>query len=477
MLDRFLIGQVERISPEAPVPVVLIEQEKETLGGAGNVAHNVRCLGHQSILVSVCGQDAAAAQVSHLVERLGIQAQLVSDPDRKTTVKSRIVDSSRHQVLHFDQESKHPVSGIVAEELEAKLRTLVPQARAVLISDYTKGCVTDHLARLLVDQADGQGIPIIVDSKRIDLRIFRDATIITPNLKEASLALGGAPLGSSDEEAAQAADRLRQETGVLQVLLTRGERGMTLATPETILHLKALARQVFDVTGAGDTVAAMLSVSLAEGHPLPEAVRRANLAASLAVGKAGTEPVYRDEFDRASNSTLLSTKIQTWEQARQTVQARKARGQTIVFTNGCFDILHAGHLYCLEEARRQGDYLVVALNSDRSVRGLKGSSRPIVPEHHRAQLLAALECVDLVVLFDEPDPARLVELLRPSVMVKGGDYRPEEIAGAARVLADGGRIVIVPIFKGLSTTQIVRQVSSLAHREQEKSSTSGGTAT
>jgi D-beta-D-heptose 7-phosphate kinase/D-beta-D-heptose 1-phosphate adenosyltransferase len=232
-------------------------------------------------------------------------------------------------------------------------------------------------------------------------------------------------------------------------------------SPEETLRFRGLARDVFDVTGAGDAVAAMLAIALAE------AARRANLAGSLAVTKAGTQPVFREEFERLLTSHRIGTKILTWEQARSWVEVRRRRGHTVVFTNGCFDILHAGHVWCLEEARRQGDCLIVGLNSDHSVRALKGSRRPVISEHYRAQMLAALECVDAVVIFEEETPARLIDLLRPQVMVKGGDYRPEEIAGVDRVLADGGRVVIVPLFQGLSTTQILRSAADLQQTHAE----------
>lgn len=462
MLDRNLVGHVDRISPEAPVPIVRIERETVALGGAGNVAHNGHCLGHPTTLIGICGTDPAGLLVGQLARDAGLDAQLVLDPNRLTTSKNRILATSHQQVLRFDYESSQPVPAAVAEELAVRLRAAVSQAAGVVISDYTKGCVTESLARTVIAWAAERGMPIVVDSKRADLRCYRGATVITPNLREAAKALGLESLGTSDEEAAEAAQRLRQETGIANVLLTRGERGMTLSTATATTHLTAVARHVYDVTGAGDTVAAMLAASLVEGYDLPEAARRANLAGGLAVSKAGTQPVRRDEFQRLLNSQHLSGKILGWEPAARLVAARREQGQTIVFTNGCFDILHAGHLHCLEQARRHGDFLVVGLNSDRSVRALKGPSRPVVSEHHRAQLLAALECVDLVVLFDEDTPAGLVDVIRPQVIVKGGDYRPEDVVGADRVRAQGGRVVIVPLCPGLSTTQLLRSAVAIA---------------
>jgi D-beta-D-heptose 7-phosphate kinase/D-beta-D-heptose 1-phosphate adenosyltransferase len=461
MLDRSLIGRAERISPEAPVPVVLIDRETETLGGAGNVAYNVRCLGHRVTLVSVCGADEAGRRVAELARQYDIDARLVTDSLRCTTSKSRVLAGGFQQILRLDRESAMPLSDAPTADFEAMLPAEIEEARCVVLSDYVKGCVTARLARGVIELANRRGIPLVVDSKRADLRIFRGADVTTPNLQEAAHALGAGTIGDSDEEAGIAAGRLRRETGIAAVLVTRGACGMTLSTQETTVHLKALARNVYDVTGAGDTVAATLAAMLAEGHSLLDAAEWANAAGSLVVSKAGTQPVYRDELQRLHAGQHINSKILDWNQARQIVEDRKRRGQTIVFTNGCFDIVHAGHVRCLEEARRQGDFLVVGLNGDRSVRALKGSGRPVVPEHYRAQLLAAMEYVDAVVVFDEETPLALVQLLRPQVIVKGGDYRPEQVVGADSVLADGGRVVVVPMLAGLSTTRILQSGASL----------------
>ena len=464
MLDRNLIGRAERISPEAPVPVVLIDRETETLGGAGNVAYNVRCLGHRVTLVSVCGADSAGRRVAELARQYDIDARLVTDSLRCTTTKSRVLAGGYQQILRLDYESTLPLSETATADLEAMLPAEIDDARCVVLSDYVKGCVSERLASAIIELANRRGIPVVVDSKRADLRIFRGASVTTPNLQEAAHALGTATIGPSDEEAGIAAGRLRCETGIAAVLITRGACGMTLCTAETTIHLKALARNVYDVTGAGDTVAATLAAMLAEGRGLGDAAEWANAAGSLVVAKAGTQPVYRDELQRLHGSQHINSKIMDWNQAKQVVEERKRRGQTIVFTNGCFDIVHAGHVRCLEEARRQGDFLVVGLNGDRSVRGLKGSGRPVVPEHYRAQLLAAMEYVDAVVVFDEETPLALVELLRPKVIVKGGDYRPEDVVGAQCVLAEGGRVVVVPMLAGLSTTRILQSGASLGER-------------
>ena len=465
MLDRNLIGRAERISPEAPVPVVLIDHETETLGGAGNVAYNARCLGHRVSLVSVCGSDEAGRRVAELARQYDIDARLVTDSLRCTTTKSRVLAGGFQQILRFDRESAMPLGDAPTAELEAMLPAEIGEARCVVLSDYLKGCVTERLARGIIEAANRQGIPVVVDSKRADLRIFQGASVTTPNLQEAAHALGVGAIGASDEEAATAAARLRRETGIAAVLITRGACGMTLSTHETTVHLKALARNVYDVTGAGDTVAATMAAMLAEGHSLSDAAEWANAAGSLVVSKAGTQPVYRDELLRLHAGQHINNKILDWNQARQVVEDRRRRGQTIVFTNGCFDIVHAGHVRCLEEARRQGDFLVVGLNGDRSVRGLKGSGRPVVPEHYRAQLLAAMEYVDAVVIFDEETPFKLIELLRPQVIVKGGDYQPDQVVGADLVRAAGGRVVVVPMLPGLSTTRILQSGASLGGRE------------
>jgi D-beta-D-heptose 7-phosphate kinase/D-beta-D-heptose 1-phosphate adenosyltransferase len=464
MLDRNLIGRVERISPEAPVPVVLIDHETETLGGAGNVAYNARCLGHRVSLVSICGTDQSGRRIAELASKYEIDARLVADPQRCTTAKNRVLAGSFQQILRFDHETALPLGDAPTAELETVLPAEIDQAHCLVISDYLKGCVSPRLAKAAIELAGRRGIPVVVDSKRTDLRIFQGATVTTPNLQEAAHALGVGTIGPGDEEAGVAAARLRQETGIAAVLITRGPCGMTLSTHDTMVHLKALARNVYDVTGAGDTVAATLAAMLAEGHSLADAAEWANAAGSLVVSKAGTQPVYRDELLRLHAGQYINRKILDWNLARQVVEDRRRRGQTIVFTNGCFDIVHAGHVRCLEEARRQGDFLVVGLNGDSSVRELKGSGRPVVPEHYRAQLLAAMEYVDAVVIFNEPTPLELITLLRPQVIVKGGDYRPDQVVGADLVQAAGGRVIVVPMLPALSTTRILQSGASLGSR-------------
>jgi D-beta-D-heptose 7-phosphate kinase/D-beta-D-heptose 1-phosphate adenosyltransferase len=464
MLDRNILGRIERISPEAPAPVVLVERETLQLGGAGNVAHNVRCLGHPVRLIGVRGDDTEGALLVQLASERGVETRLIVAEDRPTTTKSRIFAGRGQQVLRLDREIVTPLPRHVERQVKRLLDDGLGAARALIISDYAKGTVTDGLLGWLLRRAARRGMPSVVDPKRRDFQGYRGASVITPNVSEAARALGLDRLLAADDAVEQAAEQLRQVSGAGAVLLTRGERGMLLRTSDATVVLRAQARAVSDVTGAGDTVAAMLAVALAEGLSLREAAERANLAAGLAVEKVGTQPVGRAELDQRLLGCRSAYKVMDRRAAQECVERWRQQGKTIVFTNGCFDLLHAGHIHCLEEARRQGDYLVVGLNSDRSVRVLKGEGRPVVAEAERAAVLAALGCVDVVVLFDEDHPAALVDLLRPHVLVKGGDYCPEQIAGAQRVLADGGRVVIVPLLPGLSTTQLLQRADTDAPR-------------
>jgi D-beta-D-heptose 7-phosphate kinase/D-beta-D-heptose 1-phosphate adenosyltransferase len=455
MLDRDLLGRAERVSPEAPVPVVLLEGEALHLGGAANVAHNAARLGAEVVLLGVRGDDPEGAQLLALADLPHLKARLLTDPLRPTTVKTRVFAGRSQQVFRLDRESRASLPDILEEALLQEAELLLPGVAAVVLSDYCKGTLTQGLLRRLIDRCREGGKPVLVDPKRSDFSAYRAATLLTPNLHEAARALGVEELPAGDDEATEAAGRLRQSAGADAVLLTRGARGMTLVTAEGARHFPARAREVADVTGAGDTVIAMLAVALAEGLPLQEAALRANVAAGLKVGRVGTQVVDRAEVEALLQSARPAGKVLTRDELLARAHLWREEGKVVAFTNGCFDLVHAGHIRCLQEARRHGDVLVVALNGDASVARLKGPGRPVVPERQRAELLAALECVDAVVIFDEDTPRELVEALRPQVMVKGGDYRVEDIAGADCVLRGGGRVVIYPLQEGLSTSRLL----------------------
>ncbi|MEI8020384.1 MAG: D-glycero-beta-D-manno-heptose 1-phosphate adenylyltransferase, partial [Schlesneria sp.] len=371
-----------------------------------------------------------------------------------TICKTRVVSLSHQQMLRLDQEGDPQVFRSRAAELSRLIDPLISEHQAVVLSDYDKGAVTKELSQRVIQRCREQKIPCIVDSKSRDFSIFRGATVLTPNVIEAGRACGESLINQAAVE--RAASKMQQELDVEAILITQGADGMTLCTRNGVTHIESRAREVADITGAGDTVAAVLAAATGCSWDLLTACRLANMAAGISVGRAGTYPVKICELDAQWRGR--SHKIVDLDVATEQVHEARRQGKRIVFTNGCFDILHAGHLACLEEARRLGDFLIVGLNTDRSVRGLKGAARPIISEHDRAALLAGLACVDMIIGFDEPTPIRLIERLLPDVLVKGGDYQVHEIAGSDVVLRHGGEVRLIPLVGNLSTTSIVSKV-------------------
>lgn len=460
MLDRYLWGSVERISPEAPVPVLRLTGSSERLGGAANVAANLAGLGAAARLVGPVGDDADAQRLAAMLADLGIGEGLVRDGQRPTITKTRIV-GGHQQMLRLDQEADGPHAPAAQTALlQAALAALESLAPAALIlSDYAKGALPPATCQALIQRARALGIPVLVDPKGRDYSKYRGATALTPNLKEAAEACG---LAGQDSEALLAGvAKLRAELALDYVVLTRGEAGMSLVAATGIEHVATAARQVFDVSGAGDTVIATLALAVAAGLAPLEACRLANLAAGIVVGKVGTSPVALDELrqevesraalsqaDKIASPAALAARIAEW----------RRRGEQVVFTNGCFDLLHAGHVSYLEQARQLGDRLVVGLNTDRSVSALKGPGRPVIHAADRARVLAALAAVDAVCLFDQDTPLDLIKALRPDILVKGDDYREDQVVGAAEVKAWGGRVALLPVVQGRSTSGIIRKL-------------------
>jgi D-beta-D-heptose 7-phosphate kinase / D-beta-D-heptose 1-phosphate adenosyltransferase len=454
MLDRHVHGLVRRISPEAPVPVVSLAGEVHTPGGAGNVAATLAGLGARVTLAGLVGADPEGAQLrdtlrAKRVERLALH----EGPGLATISKTRILSDSQQQLLRLDRDGDRVAFVAASSGLLELTMPLIDEQAAVVLADYDKGVVTPAVARAVIDRCRRRGIPCVVDPKKHDFAIYARATIVTPNLLEAERA-AGQPL-PGDEEVAAAATEMRVALGLDAMLITRSSEGMTLSTPDGTTHIPAQIRDVADVTGAGDTVVAVLAACLGSGWPLLEASRLANVAAGIAVSHPGTYVVHADELDMAWKG--LSHKILNAESARRRLGDARRRGRKVVFTNGCFDILHTGHLASLEGSKRLGDLLVVGLNSDTSVRGLKGDSRPVIDQDNRASLLAGLACVDVVVIFDEPTPEDLIRYLDPDVLVKGGDYTIDQIAGADFVLSRGGQVLSIPLVPGLSTTAILER--------------------
>lgn len=452
MLDRYWFGDTSRVSPEAPVPIVKIGQMDERPGGAGNVALNIAALGAKVRLLGIAGQDEAAQQLEKQLTAAQVTHHILQIPEARTIAKLRII--SRHQqLIRLDFEEKFPTfnNDAFLDLFEKYLAT----TDLVILSDYGKGTLS--CAPELIKRAKKANIPVLVDPKGLDFSIYQGSTVITPNYKEFETIVGPC---QSEAEIQQKAQAFLAQQNIDALLLTRGERGMTLIQnhqPET--HLPAHAREVFDVTGAGDSVIATLGAAYAAGATLSEAMILANLSASLVVAKLGAASVSAPELQAALHDTThTNAGIMNEEQLISAVAQARSKGQRIVFTNGCFDILHAGHVTYLQQAKQLGDYLIVATNSDASVKQLKGPHRPVNNEEQRTTVLSSLGAVDWVIVFDESTPERLLKLLQPDILVKGGDYQPDQVVGADIVYAYGGQVRVLGLVKDLSTTSIIDRV-------------------
>jgi len=460
MLDEFVYGEVSRISPEAPAPVIAVQRSETNIGGAGNVARNIAALGARCLFVGLVGDDAAGGEVrAALMREANIESLLVTDATRPTTRKVRFVSEhfSTH-MLRADWERAAPAAPEVEQRL---IDTILPQldrADIVLLSDYAKGVLTARVIRNVIDAARKRGKRVIVDPKSANFAIYRGATLLTPNRKEFSEATRSR--AESDQEIATAAQDAMQLADCEAILVTQSERGMTLVLRDgESVHVPAFPVKVRDVSGAGDTVAAVLAAVLATGAAWEDALRMASAAAAVAVGKQGTASVTAAELRRKilPHATRAAEEkiVATDDELKARIAHWREEGLRVGFTNGCFDILHPGHVKVLTAARAACDRLVVGLNSDASVNRLKGESRPVQDERARAEVLAALEAVDLVAIFAEDTPIRLIEQVRPSVLVKGGDYTREQVVGHEIVEAGGGQVILIDVLKGFSTTALV----------------------
>jgi D-beta-D-heptose 7-phosphate kinase/D-beta-D-heptose 1-phosphate adenosyltransferase len=461
ILDRYVAGNVQRLSPEAPIPVLRPASSRSTLGGAANVALNVAALGGQAVLVGVVGTDDTGMALEQLVATTpGIEAALVRAPGRPTTAKTRFM-SGPYQLLRLDEETTDPVDGTTATALLARIQVALENADIVVLSDYAKGVLCDRVLTATLKLAAERGRIVIADPKRADFSAYRGATILTPNEHEVRIATHIA--AEHDTEADRAGRAALEMTEGEAVLVTRSAKGMTLARRGCpALHLPTRAREVADVSGAGDTVVAALAVALSAGACLPEAAMLANATAGISVAKQGTATVTQQELlDILHLRDLVATdrKVVALEEAVSRVAAWHAAGLRVGFANGCFDLIHPGHVRLLSEARAACDRLVVALNTDASVKRLKGPTRPVQNETSRATVMASLAPVDLVTLFDEDTPLELITLLRPDVLVKGSDYTVSQVVGADLVQGWGGRVLLVGLQEGHSTTGTIRRMA------------------
>jgi D-beta-D-heptose 7-phosphate kinase/D-beta-D-heptose 1-phosphate adenosyltransferase len=451
MLDCYWDGQATRISPEAPVPVVRVKGQRQVPGGAANVAMNIAALGAKVTLIGAVGQDDAAATLQKQLEAKGIQF-LPIVTTAPTTLKWRVL-SHHQQLIRLDFEEQQ--SAPILDESLQKTFEAALDADLIVFSDYGKGVLTNSAP--LIAAAKRQGKTVFVDPKTSDYRHYQGARVITPNWKEFEQVVG--PV-SSDEDMVVKARQLIAAHDLEALLVTRGEAGMVLISRGDVYSFKASAREVFDVTGAGDTVLAVFATAVAAGASLAQAAQWSNIAAGLVVAKLGTATVSYEELNHALVHTD-SEKVVSKTKLLQDVARAKAAGKRIVMTNGCFDILHAGHIQYLTQAKNLGDYLVIAVNDDASVKRLKGDTRPLNTLADRMTILAAMSAVTWVVSFSEDTPAALIEAVLPDVLVKGGDYQVEQIAGHEAVLAAGGKVEILPFKPGCSTTGLIQKITTL----------------
>ena len=466
MLDRFVSGAVERISPEAPIPVVRIQSETAMVGGAGNVARNVAALGAAASLVGLCGDDATGRALHDQIAALkGLEPHLVVERGRVTTEKTRFFGGSQ-QLLRADREVAANPGADAAKALLAAVDAGAKGAGAIVLSDYAKGVVSAAVIGRAIDQARRANAPVLVDPKGKDFRRYAGAAVLTPNASELAAATG-MPMTSDDAVVAAATAALTQ-ADVRAIIATRGKDGMTVVERgHPPVHLRVRAREVFDVSGAGDTVVATLAAALATGATLVQAAELANVAAGIVVGKVGTAVASHTEVLEALYARDLlaaDDKIVDLAGALDRVQRWRRNGETIAFTNGCFDLVHPGHVSLLNQARAAASRLVVGLNTDASVRRLKGESRPILDDAARATVLASFTAVDLVVPFDDDTPLRLIETLRPDVLVKGADYTVATVVGSDFVQSYGGRVVLATLVPGASSTNIVSRIGASQRR-------------
>lgn len=455
MIDHYLWGKADRISPEAPVQVIDVQNESTVLGGAGNVVNNLVSLGCDVTVMSVIGDDPIAQELTHMLENIDVNHFLICDENRRTSKKSRIIASAQ-QIVRYDNETKEPISSEVEAILNIKILTLMDTFDIVLVSDYGKGVITDSLMRKISFAAVGSETKILVDPKGENYEKYIGSYLLTPNKKEASLATD---IDIVDDESLKTALKKLHNTACLQVpMITLSDQGIAILDEKNELVIKpTVAREVFDVTGAGDTVLASLGYCLAKNMNISDALEFANLAAGVVVGKIGSATATLEEIEEYKSSfhkSSIESHIKTFEEIEKTVNRLKSKNKKIVFTNGCFDILHKGHVQYLDKAKSFGDVLILGLNSDESVRELKGPNRPINNEDDRAYILAALESVDYVVKFTQDTPYELIKIIQPNVLVKGGDYEGKEVVGSD--IAD--ELKLVQFVDGRSTTKTIEKI-------------------
>ncbi len=459
MLDEYVWGEVDRISPEAPVQIVSVQSEDYTLGGAGNVVNNLVSLGATVSVAGVIGDRSDGERLLQKFTELGADTRgIIREAGRRTTRKTRIIAAHQH-VLRIDRETRKEISAQVLDDLTAFAEKIIPESDGLLISDYGKGVLTRPLLSRLIASARKHKKIVVADPKGTDFKKYAGVSVLTPNKKEAALASG---IEIKEESLLlNAGNKLLESTGIENLLITCGKDGMVLFEPNKAPYkIKAEARQVYDVSGAGDTVVAVLGLALASGLSLENSASLANTAAGIVVGKVGTATVSREELAAAWNqcpdNSLIKNKSLT--ELSRIVRELKHSGKKIVLTNGCFDLLHTGHIMLFSASKQLGDVLIVAIDDDESVRKLKGSDRPVIAARERVRILSALDSVDYVIIFSSDELGHLIETLQPDVLTKGSNYAPEEVSGYEIVERLGGRVVLFPVTDGLSSTGIINTI-------------------
>lgn len=453
ILDVYFMGEVRRLSPEAPVPIVRVKEKSTTLGGAGNVALNVAGLGSRVVLLAVRGDDSAGERLSEILRERGISGNLIVDHTRSTTSKTRIIGQGQ-QLLRLDEEETWEVSVPIRDRLLAQFDEVLDEAGAVILSDYDKGVLNGEIPEAIIRRCRAKSVPVFVDPKRTEWERYQGATCITPNTAEVEVITGTA-VEHNEALLVDTARSLRDRYHFEWVLVTRGPKGMCLIGHEgSPLFITSVAREVYDVTGAGDTVIATLAAGVASGLSFTQAAELSNMAAGIVVGKLGSQAITAAELEAAMHINGqgggggVTSKITTLNAAQVQVKAWQAMREKIIFTDGHFDLLHPGHIHILQQAKELGDRLVVGINADATIRRLKGSGKPILSERERAYVLSALDCVDLVVPFDEDTPLPLIKALRPDILVSGAGTSPEHAVGREVVEAYGGKVHFVTLLKG-----------------------------
>ena len=462
MLDRYLIGGVNRISPEAPVPVVLLKGSEDRAGGAANVAANLSGLGLRTQIIGSIGDDATGVTLKQIIAKSGVDTELVMRSTQRPTISKTRVMSGNQQIVRIDDESTLAFTLEENQQLLSNVANALSSKPAmVILSDYAKGLLSEVSCKAIIQQCKQLGIPVIADPKGRDYSKYQGANALTPNKKETAEACGVAV--HETEALLQAAKQLKEQLGLDFLAVTRGEEGISFIDAQHIEHIPATAKKVFDVSGAGDTVIATLAAGMVHGLTPHDALQLANIAAAIVVGKVGTVPVTQAELLKAlvsEDGQSQADKICDKARLIQLVKQWKENHQKIVFTNGCFDLLHAGHVTYLEAAKKTGDKLILGLNTDRSVSALKGPSRPVIHEQDRARVLAALAAVDAVILFNEDTPLQLIDAIRPDIIVKGDDYTEDQVVGGTEVKSWGGSVKLIPLVHGRSTSNIIKKLGS-----------------